>query len=125
MGVILQLPERICFISTKNQRCLRKIQKSAVALIKAKAVNFLNLSRKTVPLKKDPVWIFLNKKFFNNFKGIAGKVFYSILLGAHELWARRTLCKVFFFLKSKDCRSIFEAYSAGMKEGLVIDRSKD
>jgi hypothetical protein len=40
ISVILALPERRCFISAENQRCLRKIQKPAPALIMANICQF-------------------------------------------------------------------------------------
>ncbi len=42
------LPERRCFISTKNQRSLRKIQKPASALIKAKIHKFSSTFSKSI-----------------------------------------------------------------------------
>ena len=41
-----------------------------------------------------------------------------VLLGAHELWARRTMCKSVFFLKGINCRRTFEAYSGLKSRGL-------
>ncbi len=50
----LHLPERRCFISTKNQRFLRKIQNQPRHLLRPTSVNFRqhcqNLSHETVPL---------------------------------------------------------------------------
>ncbi len=43
-----EVPERGCFISTKNQRCLRKIQKPVAALVKAYICQFLAILSKSI-----------------------------------------------------------------------------
>ncbi len=53
------LSERGCFISTKNQRCLRKIQKPDAALIKANIRQFLSILSKSISCPfKDNVRMF-------------------------------------------------------------------
>jgi hypothetical protein len=48
LALFWHLPERGCYISTKNQRCLQKIQKPAAALVKAKIIQFSSTFSKSI-----------------------------------------------------------------------------
>jgi hypothetical protein len=66
IGVILAFTGEICFISTKNQRCLRKIQKPAATLMKTNIRQFLAILSKSIscdsPFKEYLVSIHLSSK---------------------------------------------------------------
>ncbi len=48
IGVILAFTGERCFISTENQRCLRRIQKPAAALVKAYIYQVLTILSKSI-----------------------------------------------------------------------------